>query len=173
MIKGSFQLKSFIILSIIIFFIATVISCTNSENNTSGSINGNKDSIIEFVESYREYARDFDKKNYELYQEFEKLETIDEGIANIEKRIENGKNYLSRLNSLKVPKEMEKFYSLKIQEVTYGIDLFESSIQFYKTGSPDIEELNTRQQELSDLSQKSFSEISEVLESFNLQYLMN
>jgi len=173
MIKKEIQLKLvFIIISIFVIFIL-IISCTNEQDTNANDINSNESSIIEFVESYREYARDFDQKNYELYQEFEKLETIDEGIANIKKRIEIGENYLSNLKSLKVPKELKKFYSTKIQEVTDGIDLFEDTIQFYRTGSPNIEELNTRQQEIYDLNQKAFNEISKVLKSLNLEYLMD
>ena len=73
--------------------------------------------MIEFVELYRKYAQEFDKKNVELSQEFEKLNTINEGIANLNKRIENAKSYKSKLSSLSVPKDLNNFYSLKIREI--------------------------------------------------------
>lgn len=129
--------------------------------------------MIEFVELYRKYAQEFDKKNVELSQEFEKLNTINEGIANLNKRIENAKSYKSKLSSLSVPKDLNNFYSLKIREIDLGTKLFKSTIDHYKSGIPGIKELQTQQQKLYEYSQESYNEILNVLRSYNLEYLMN
>jgi len=50
----------------------------------------------------------------ELSYEFEKLNTIDEGIDNINKRIENAKIFISKLNALSVPKALDNVYLLKM-----------------------------------------------------------
>lgn len=168
------KLRSFfIILSIFSFFIIIIISCTSSPSNTTVNASSDKNSIIACVELYREYAQEFDGKNYELSQEFEKLSDVNDGIANIYKRLENAKKYKSDLFSLNVPNELTKFYSLKIKEVDQGILLFELTIDYYKKGTSDIQELQTQQQKLYEYSQKSQNEILSVLKSNNLEYLMD
>ena len=56
------KLRLVFVIFIISSFILIIVSCTNLQNSNSDDLNSGKNSIIEFVELYRRYAQEFDKK---------------------------------------------------------------------------------------------------------------
>ena len=98
------------------------------------------------------------------------MKTIPEGIENLNRRIELQKQYKSDLASLIVPEIFKDFYDFKLEELTYGINFFESTKSYYQYGYPEVEELQKMQQKVYELSRKSNDEIMNVIKKYNLDY---
>lgn len=161
--------KLLIVITVLIILLFCLVSCASTQS-ISKTGNADIDAAEDFIHKYRGIAKEFDSKNAELYKEFENLETVSEGIKNLNKRIENMQKYRSDLLSLSVPEIVKKFYQLKIEEIDSGIDLLESSVNYYQNGYPEIKELEEMQKENYELAKKSNAEIMSVIKKYNLDY---